>query len=231
MSAAFWASLFALRDAVDQHALNAGRRLVELRRSAEPETPVSVEILAGLHLDIRQELENWSGSHLVPASEAFGVYADRARCLRLVAFWVNERVCSRLDRSDLADFALVGPPGVELSAGGLLFFEELEALEQERLRAASAFSSPQRSAAFELTAELALFLLESGFAGVHMGSAARLEPIKARLRRRQMPVPSEAPFYQEVAQRGHFGRWALLLGLVLGFYACAAWLSAGLGGG
>jgi hypothetical protein len=231
MSAAFWAGLFVLRDAVDQLVLSAGRRLADRRRSAEPETPVSLEILESLHLDVRQELESWSALRLVPASESFGVHADSARCLRLVAFWVNERVCSRLDQADLGDFAPVGPTGVELSAGGVLFFDELEALEVERLRASSAFSSPQRSAALELTADLALFLLEYGFLGVHLGSAARLEPIKARLRRRQLLAVPESPVYQELERRMHFGRWALLLGLVVGFYACCVWLSAELGGG
>lgn len=231
MSAAFWAGLFALRDAVDQLALSAARRLADLRRSAEPETPISIQVLEGLHLDIRQEFESWSALRLEPASESFGTYADSARCRKLVAFWLNERVCSRLHRSDLGDFALVGPPGAELFAGGVLFFDELEALEEERLRASSAFSSPQRSAALEFTAELALFLLEHGFAGVHMGSAARLEPIKARLRRRQLPAVPELPVYEGPETRAHWARFAWLLVLVLGFYACAAWVSAGSGGG
>lgn len=231
MNAAFWAGLFALRDTVDRLASSAGRRLAELRRSGEPETPVSAQILAGLHLDILQELEGWNDLQLLPAAESFTVHADSARCLRLVAFWVNERVCSHLDGPDMGDFALVGPPGVKLSAGGLLFFEELEALEVERRGAASAFSSPQRSAALELSAELALFLLELGFAGVHVGSAARLEPIKAGLRRRQLPAVAESPFQHQLEGRAQLGRWALLLGLVIGFYACCVWVSAGLGDG
>ncbi|HYQ14539.1 MAG TPA: hypothetical protein VEQ58_02240, partial [Polyangiaceae bacterium] len=145
MSAAFWASLFALRDGVDQQAASVARRLAELYRSAEPGTPVSGVMLARLHLDIRQELERWSSLALGPASEPFGAHADSTRCLRLVAFWVNERVCSSLDPDDQSDFSPVGPPGVDLSAGGLLFFDELDELETELLRSSAA--SAQRFAA------------------------------------------------------------------------------------
>jgi hypothetical protein len=231
MSAAFWASLFALRDNVDQLVLGVGRRLADLQRSAEPETPVSGVVLARLHLEIRQELESWSSLALAPVSQPWGVHADSARCLRLVAFWVNERVCARLPPSDQADFALVGPADVDLSAGGVRFFDELDALEAERLRAAAGHSQTARALALELSQELALFLLEQGFQGVYLGSAARLEPIKARLRQKQLPVAPELPRRQPLEPRTSWARIALLAGLVLGFYGCCAWASAGWGSG
>jgi len=228
VSAAFWASLFALRDGVDQQTLTVVRRLAELRRASEPETPIGGVVLARLHLDVRQELEAWSTLALAPASEPFGAQADSGRCLRLVAFWVNERVCSRLDPDDQSDFSPVGPADVELSAGGLLFFDELGALEAELLRITS--PSPRYSA-LQLTEQLALFLLEQGFCGFHQGSVARLEPIKARLRRWPLPVPPGLPGRPTLESRPNVGYLALLAAFVLGFYACCAWASSGWGSG
>jgi hypothetical protein len=74
-------------------------------------------------------------------------------------------------------------------------------------------------------------LLEQGFVGVHVGSAARLEPIKAGLRGRALPSVPDAPDSPELEARPSWGHWSLLAGLVLGFYVCCAWASSGWGSG
>src|SRR4051812_22038658 len=107
MSAAFWASLFMLRDGVQQLVMNVTRRLADLRHSGEPESPEGDVALAGLRADVLLQLENWGSAGLAPACAAFGAHADTGRCMRLVAFWVNERVCSGLEPADQADFAPV----------------------------------------------------------------------------------------------------------------------------
>lgn len=230
MNSLFWAGLFTLRDSVDQAGINAARRLQEARQAGEQGTPVAGVVLSHLHVEVRHQLEGWAGLVLTPSCAVFGVDSDAPRALRLVSFWVNERVCTHLDPEDRGDYAPVGPADVNLQAGGVLFFDEVERLLTQRSGAASRNVSPTRDQALEASAEVALFVLEQGFSGVYAGDVARLEALKLRLRHGSMPAVVD-PGVTELAVPGENGwRWFALAAAVVGFYACSAWLSQGLEG-
>ena len=229
MTAAFWSSLFSLRDAVDLAGMATARRLTDVRQSEERGTPVNGVILSHLHIQVRQLLEAWAGSGLAPAFASFGIDSDAGRCLRLVSFWLNERVCSHLDPDDRGDFAPVGPADVNLHAGGVLFFEEVERLVLQRFDG-SLGSSVSKQGSMALSSDVALFILEQGFAGVHTGEVAWLEALKGRLRHGNLPTVVE-PVVEEPTPPAENHPRVVALGLaVLGFYACCAWLSHGVGG-
>lgn len=228
MTPAFWVSLLSLRDSVDQTSLGAARRLRELRQSGEPETPVSGVVLSHLHLEVRHQLEGWTSVILTPASSPGETEAEAARCLRLVSFWLNERVCSHLDPEDRGDFTPVGPPEVNLHAGGVLFFEEIEQLLLRGLAPLPNGSPVAGRSSRALPREVALFILEQGFSGVHVGDVARLEALKARLRLGALPKVVEEAAEEPVTPR--VDGWRLLAwgAVVLAFYICLVWISHGL---
>jgi hypothetical protein len=222
--------LFSLRDCVDQAGINTARRLQEVRQSGEQGTPVAGVVLSHLHLDVRHQLEGWAGLVLIPSCAVFGVDTDAPRVLRLVSFWVNERVCTHLDPEDRGDYTPVGPADVNLQAGGVLFFDEVERLLTERIGAAARNSSPTRDQALESSADVALFILEQGFSGVLAGDVARLEALKVRLRHGNIPAVVESGVAEQALPRENRWRVCALAAAVFGFYACSAWLSQGLGG-
>lgn len=230
MNSSFWASLFTLRDTVDQAGIGASRRLGEARQSGEQGTPVVGVVLSHLHLEVRHQLEGWAGLVLTPGCAVFGSDSDAPRCMRLVSFWLNERVCTHLDAEDRGDYAPVGPADVNLQAGGVLFFDEVERLLTQRLGAASRGTTPTRDQALELSCDVALFILEQGFSGVHAGDLARLEAFKLRLRHGNLPTVPEAAAAEQAVPRENGWRVLALAAAVAGFYACSAWLSQGLGG-
>lgn len=230
MNSSFWASLFTLRDTVDQAGISAARRLQEVRQSGEQGTPVVGVVLSHLHLEVRHQLEGWAGLVLTPGCAVYGSDSDAPRCMRLVSFWLNERVCTHLDSDDRGDYAPVGPADVNLQAGGVLFFDEVERLLTQRLGATSRGTTPSREQALELSSDVALFILEQGFAGVHAGDAARLETFKIRLRHGSLPTVQEPAASKLELPRENNWRLLALAAAVIGFYACSAWLSQGLGG-
>ncbi len=229
MTAAFWASLFALRDSLDHAGIVAARRLTEVRQSSEQGTPVGGVVLSHLHVEVRQLLEGWASARLAPAFAPFGIDSDAARCLRLVSFWINERVCSRLDPEDRGDFAPVGSAEVNLHAGGVLFFEEVDKLLLQRLELSSGASLAKQSS-LQLSSDVALFILEQRFAGVRTGEVAWLEALKVRLRHGSLPTVTEPVVLEPLPPIENRQRLIALGFAVLGFYACCAWLSHGIGG-
>lgn len=230
MNSSFWAALFTLRDSVDRAGIDAARRLQEVRQSGEQGTPVAGVVLSHLHLEIRHQLEGWAGLELTPFFAGFGVDSDAPRALRLVSFWVNERVCTHLDPEDRGDYAPVGPADVNLQAGGVLFFDEVDRLLDQRIGASSRNVSPTREQALESSADVALFVLEQGFAGVCAGDLARLEALKVRLRHGSIPAVFDGDVPEQAMPRETIWRLCALAAAVLCFYACSAWLSRGLGG-
>jgi hypothetical protein len=227
MNGSFWASLFALRDAADRAAIGAAKDLSEVRRSGQAETPKSAVVLSHLHLELKHQLDGWASSTLLPVTTPFRGDSDASRCLKLIAFWLNERVCLELEPADRGDFVPVGPRDVELQAGGELFFDEVESL----LLAWHFGVSEARDAALGMSAEIALFALEQGFTGVRAGDIAQLDALKARLRRGALPAviePLEDVDGALVSERRRAFA-AVFVGLVLAFYGCLAWLSQGLG--
>lgn len=230
MNASFWASLFTLRDSVDQAGISAARRLQEARQSGEQGTPVTGVVLSHLHLEVRHQLEGWAGLVLTPSCAVFGADSDAPRALRLVSFWVNERVCTHLDPEDRGDYAPVGPADVNPQAGGVLFFDEVERLLTQRIGVASRSVSPTRDQALESSADVALFVLEQGFSGVHAGDLARLEALKWRLRHGSIPAVIDAGIAEPMSPRPTTWRVFAWAAAVVGFYACSTWLTRGLGG-
>lgn len=230
MNSSFWASLYSLRDAVDQASISAARRLQEVRESGEPGTPVSGVVLSHLHLELRHQLEGWASFVLMPSCVLLASESDAPRCLRLVSFWLNERVCSHLDPEDKGDYVPVGPADVNLQAGGVLFFEEVERLFLQRLGAVSSGFSATRESALGLSCDLALFILEQGFSGMHSGDLTQLEAFKLRLRHGTLPSIVEKAVEEQTLPRKNGQRLLALGAVVLSFYACSAWLSQGLGG-
>ena len=230
MNASFWAGLFALRDAVCQAGISAARRLQEARQSGEHGTPVAGVLLSHLHLEVRNQLEGWAGLVLTPSFAVFGTDSDAPRALRLVSFWVNERVCTHLDQEDRGDYVPVGPADVNSQAGGVLFFEEVERLIAQRIGAASRSVSPTRDQALESSMAVALFILEQGFSGMHSGDFARLEALKSELRHGSIPPVIEPGGVERMSPRPTAWRVVALTAAVAVFYACSAWLTRGLGG-
>ena len=230
MSVAFWIEVFELRDWVDRAAGRAAHQLSST--SFEPDaTSRSALLLSTLHMDLRHALERYAAKGL--EAHLRGDDTERAvnRALRLVSFWLNERIRRRLPAADRADWEPVGPAGVDLRNGGRLFFLELDELlsesgEGSRGRLPSSSDHP----AGTTLADLALFCLEEGFTGELAASPRKLEEYKARLRR---TLPSGAPEPTIAVTLGGIPRAprvACALGVCVLFYAaCAAgfgWLGA-----
>lgn len=219
MSSAFWRALFELRDFVDRAAERAAGQL----RSGQSEreaTSRSALVLSTLHMDVRHALDR----HAVAALEGrFPAHeGDRAveRALRLLSFWLNERIRRRLPAGDRADWQPVGPAGVDLRQGGRAFFLELDELLSELGSRAPGRRAGGASASSETLADLALFCLEEGFTGEHATSPRALEEYRSRLRRPLpdpvvMPAPATA-----LAGVPRAPRVVAACGVCLLFYAC-----------
>ncbi len=226
MTLAFWTEVLDLRDRVERAAERAAH---ELRSSSADvdATSRSALILSTLHMDVRHALERYVTTSLEaqPRRADADHLVDRA--LRLVSFWLNERIRRRLPAADRADWQPVGPAGVELRNGGRQFFRDVDEVLAELGR--SALGERSRSSAVstaEAQADLALFCLEDGFKGELAGSPRGLEEYKARLRRPR-PSTTATPDVPEASATLEGVPWAprvvSALGVGLLFYGlCAA---------
>ena len=95
MSVALWLEVFALRDRVDRATERAAHQLRTSSSDVEA-TSRSALILSTLHMDVRHALErSMTTAFDVPARRGDADhFADRA--LRLISFWLNERIRRRL---------------------------------------------------------------------------------------------------------------------------------------
>ncbi len=224
MSLRLYAGLFDLGEAVDGLAVVATRRLARERDAGALDTPVLGLVLANLHMELRARLEDFATDVLTIefSSDADPNHAELA--LRLVSYWVNERLCSHLEPSDCADWLPVGPEGAALTWGGSQFFSEVDDLGVALVRAETGFSKPTAEP-LERLAELSLFILEQGFEGKYRGQSTRLEEYKARLRRRTLPPPG-APVATEPRQQVGFRHaWVVPIAAAAFFYGVCAWIS------
>src|SRR5690606_11457663 len=89
------------------------------------------------------------------------------RALRLLAFFLNERIRRMLPSRDRADWEPVGPPDVDLRNGGRQFFLDVERLATELPRGPVPTAVEAGVAATQALADVALFCLEQGFTGEH----------------------------------------------------------------
>lgn len=223
MSVALWLEVFALRDRVDRATERAAHQLRTSSSDVEA-TSRSALILSTLHMDVRHALErSMTTAFDVPARRGDADhFADRA--LRLISFWLNERIRRRLPAADRADWQPVGPAGAELLNGGRLFFVDVDEVLAELGRSSLGWRSGASDVStLDTLADLALFCLEEGFTGELAGSPRGLEEYKARLRRPRpsamatpdAPEPSATlegvPWAPRVASA--LGVWLLFYGL------------------
>lgn len=228
MSAAFWRGLFELRDEVDRVARAAARALVEAHAEGES-TSRSALVLSSLHVEVRQAVDGFAGALEVFFGRFEAIWAvDRA--LRLVSFWLNERIRGMLPPRDRADWEPVGPPDVDLRNGGRLFFLDVDRITSE-LQGSSLRAVSGSGAATRVLADIALFCLEQGFTGEHAESTGALQKYRERLRR--PVVRSFAPAPEGAAPNPlHFAPMiAAGLGVCLAFYVLCAAVMGWVGGG
>ncbi len=231
MSSRLWSALFELRDSVDASVTAAAMRLRQREADVSPTTTPTVGlVLAELHVEVRSSVERCIASALEPhfTRADAGLASDvryYGQALRLVAYWVNERVRSRLPVEDCGDWLPVGPSDAVLLEGGRRFFREIEPLTS-RLAAPPPLSRSGVALDMnEALAELALFILEQGFEGLYAGQPVKLEEYKRKLRRpREIETVIEAPPPPRVRVNRYL--WGIVGGLsVTAFYGLCVWIS------
>jgi hypothetical protein len=187
MSALLWQELIELRSTVDLAAETVSRRLTAVREERDA-SRVTEMILHELRSQVLAQLDRCArgvDAHF----RAFESAAATDSALRLISFWLNERIRKRLPEADRADWVPVGPDDVDLRNGGHLFFDEVDHVLYELGR------KQGHQPKLEAVLAVALFCLEQGFTGKYAGHAAELERFKAHLRRE--PEPGVAPSFEQ----------------------------------
>ncbi len=225
MSAALWSEVVELRRAADLAIETVARRLDAAREEGDV-SRVTALLLQDSSARVRELLERCAARGLDAHFAAFGSSAAADAALRLLSFWLNERVRRRLPEAERADWIPVGPEDVELRNGGRLFFDEVDHVLAELER-----GQERSSAKMESLAALALFCLEQGFEGKYAERPDLLERYKTRLRP-CLESRSVAPL--EPSAQLLVTRWPMLasaFGVCFVFYlfcvAVSAWLGVG----
>lgn len=229
MRVALWRGLFDLRGEVDRVASAAGRALAEAHDECDS-TSRSALVLSSLHLEVRQLVETFAGALEATFEPAASWAVDRA--LRLVAFWLNERIRRALPVRDRADWEPVGPAGVDLRNGGRLFFQDVERILLELPKGPGPGTAGMNALATQTLADIALFCLEEGFTGEHTESVGTLQRYKESLR--QPAPPRVAPPVDEGAAPSPLRSApmaAAWCGVCLAFYALCVVVMGWWGGG
>jgi hypothetical protein len=225
MSALLWQELIELRGTVDLATETVSRRLTAVREERDA-SRVTEMILHELRLQVRTQLDRCAVRGVDAYFRGFESATATDSALRLISFWLNERIRRRLPEADRADWVPVGPEDVDLRNGGHLFFDEVDHLLRELGRGPGHLQSKM-----DALVAVALFCLEQGFTGRYAGHHAELERYKSLLRRapEQRAVrPSEHAAPELVRT---LPMTASAVGACLAFYllcvAVSAWIGVG----
>jgi hypothetical protein len=225
MSALLWQELIELRSTVDLATETVARRLSAVRAERDA-SRVTEMILHELRSQVRTQLDRCAVRGVDAHFRAFDSATATDSALRLISFWLNERIRKRLPEADRADWVPVGPEDVDLRNGGHLFFDEVDHLLHELVR-----RQGHQHAKMDALVAVALFCLEQGFTGKYAGQYAELERYKSLLRRepeQRVVRPSELPSPALVRT---LPMTASAVGACLAFYMLCVALSAWIGVG